>query len=485
MPSKNKKAKARQKTYSGIEQHKLKGKTLTTPWANISNLEPSSWRDERLPEFLWACILSSCIDRAKALATFRCLINHIEKNAREAYDKITHTGLSQIDDHKQQEIISIITGTRENKEVLHSLLLFDGLPAREQWKQFLPPNEDIDISPLIKGVARTLDHQSQESTDCRWLWVMTFIMTGNYTEPDREIVEGFFYYPDRGDMGVIRSHIRALEGALSLKYRDLSDWPRKFWQEALDKTECYHLPSTQYQSHLDIGTSLARVNEVYQALRHHMSNTITTTAIDPKHDTTFGIALYSLSILNELLRLGNSTSILARGGLRTLLECFITLKYLVDSNNESLWQTYRVYGAGQAKLSFIKLDELDQNPSYVDKNTLQQLANEDMWQEFLNIKLGHWNNTDLRKMSDYAKVKDYYDKYYLWTSSFCHAHWGAVRDTVLETCGNPLHRLHRIPRENPRMLPDVITDACCLTDKILQLLSILYPTFNLRVTLNP
>ena len=89
-----------------------------------------------------------------------------------------------------------------------------------------------------------------------------------------------------------------------------------------------------------------------------MSNTLATTAIDPKYDTAFGIAFYCLSILNELLRLGNSTSILARSGLRTLLECFITLKYLSDKNDQSLWQSYRVYGAGQAKLSFIKLDEL-------------------------------------------------------------------------------------------------------------------------------
>jgi len=241
MANKKKKANTRQKTYSGIEHHKLKGKTLTAPWANIPNLKPSSWRDERLPEFLWACILASCLDRAKALATFRRLVNYIDKNAREAYDKITHTGLSQIDEQKQREIISIITDTKENKEVLHPLLLFDNLPAREQWKHFLPSHEDIDISPLIQGVAKTLDHQSQESTDCRWLWIVSFMITGNAKIHDKEIIEGIFYYPNRGDMRKIRPHIRAMEGAFSLEYKNLSDWPRQFWQEALDKTECYHL----------------------------------------------------------------------------------------------------------------------------------------------------------------------------------------------------------------------------------------------------
>lgn len=484
MASSKKTKKTRQKTYSGIEHHKRIGKTLTSPWNTIPNTKPSSWRDERLPEFLWAGILASCIGRDSALATFRSVINYIEKNARDACGKITHTGLSQLDSNNQRDIISIITAVRENKEVLHSLLLFDSLPAREQWEIFLPQDKNIDISPLLYGVAKTLDHQSQQSTDCRWLWLMTFIITGKCINHDREIVEGLFTYPNCKNIEMIRPSIRSMEGGLSLANNNPSDWSAKFWQEALYKTECYHLPSTEQQFNLNPGTSQAHLNEVYQALRRHMSNTLKTTFIDPKYDATFGGAFYCLSILNELLRIGNSTSILARSGLRTILECFVTLKYLSDKNEESLWQSYRVYGAGQTKLSFIKLDELDQSPKYVDKNTLQQIANEDMWLEYLNINLGHWNNSDLRKMSDFAKVKEYYDKYYSWTSSFVHGHWGAVRDTVFETCGNPLHRLHRIPKENPRMLPDVILDACFLTDKILELLSNLYPTFAPRVTVN-
>jgi len=484
MASNKKKPKTRQKVYSGIGQHKQKGKILIPPFAGIPNLNRSSWMDERLPELLWACILISCTDREKALATFRRVINYVEKNAPEAYGKITHTGLSQINETKQQEIISIITGTEENKEILHSLLLFDNLPIRDQWKDFLPSHGEINLSPLFKGVASSLNHQSQQSTDCRWLWIMTLIMTGHAITHDKETLEGFFYYPNQGDMRKIRPTIRSMELAFSLP-NNVTEWARNFWEEALYKTECYPFPSTQEHYNINPGTSLPRVNEVYQALRHHLNKTASTTAIEPKHDTTFGIALYSLSILNELLRLGNSTSILPRSGLRTLLECFVTLKYLIDKNEQTLWQTYRVFGAGQAKLAFIKLDELEQKPSYVDNNTLQQLANEDMWQEYLNINLGHWNNTDLRKMSDFAKVKDDYDKYYSWTSSFCHGQWGAVRNVVFETCANPLHRLHRIPRENPLMLPDVIIDACYLTDKILELLSYVYPTFSLRVTINP
>jgi len=484
MPKKKKSnSETRQKkNYSGIEDHTRKGKVLLPPFATLPNFKLASWRNERLPEFLWACILVSN-DRESALDTFRKVVEYIVKNAPDAAQKISHSGLSELDEGIQKGIISVITNSHANRKVLHSLLLFDGLPARKQWENYLPKEDKIDIAPLLNGVARTLEHQSQEATDCRWLRVVALLMAGKLHMHDKETIEEIIFYPKKGDIKKVRPTIRAMEGAFSDLLKSTTNWPINFWEEALKKTECYILPS-ESQFEIKMGTTSAHVNQVYQALGKHMCNTFSTSTIDPKHDTTFGLGLYSLSILNELLRLGNATSILAREGLRTITECLITLNYLTIKNDESLWQAFRVYGAGQTKLAFIKLDELDQNPSFVDKNSLQQLANEDMWLEYLNINLGNWNNTDLRNMSIEVGLKDIYDKYYPWTSSFGHGNWGAVRDTVFETCGNPLHRLHRIPRNNPRMLPDVILDTCFLIDKILEIVSKSYPDFDFRVTLN-
>ncbi|PFE08590.1 hypothetical protein CN307_27980 [Bacillus cereus] len=70
----------------------------------------------------------------------------------------------------------------------------------------------------------------------------------------------------------------------------------------------------------------------------------------------------------------NNTSILSRVGLRTIAECYITLAYLCHQNKEELWQTYREYGSGQAKLAFLKLDEMELKPKYVDTDTLKALA---------------------------------------------------------------------------------------------------------------
>ena len=232
------------------------------------------------------------------------------------------------------------------------------------------------------------------------------------------------------------------------------------------------------------GTTEEHLQEVWDFLVEHTCNTQTTSGIDAQHDTIFGMGLYCLGLLRELLRVGTCHSISARTTLRTIAECYITLAYLAKKNDAELWQSYRVYGAGQAKLAFLKLDESVNEPSYVDVQTLEQLANEDMWQEFLNIDLGHWDDTNLRKMSMEADVKDVYDQFYDWTSTFAHGHWGAIRDTVFETCINPLHRLHRIPRQSVRTLPDVIPDACLLVDKILEVVAQLYPDFPERVTVD-
>lgn len=138
-----------------------------------------------------------------------------------------------------------------------------------------------------------------------------------------------------------------------------------------------------------------------------------------------------------------------------------------------------MYGAGQAKLAFLKAQELEGDlPPFMDEDALYAIANEDIWQEFLDIDVGHWANSNLRKLAIDCGAKALYDKYYDWTSAFSHGHWGAVRDTNFVTCHNPLHRLHRIPRFSHRSLNSVEVDAIELTNEMLDLLDRLFPGKN-------
>ena len=480
----NRKKKPQQKNHSKIQSHKRHGKKLISTLRQIPNLHPSSWMNERLPDMLWAILLATHLPRENALSLFQQVAKYIDNLPEdEKFWDVTHTGLSKLPSECLDEVLSIITASGEQQEILASLLLLDTLPNRKEWESTLSIDSvDDDWELLMSAVAHTLWHQSQESTDCRWLRIVCRIVAGKSHFPP-EIREEILNYPSHADPGKIGGSIRASETALSSPNSNPTEWVGKFWEECLSKTSCFPLNSNFNKMDVLAGTTTEHLTKVRKLLIEHTHNTLTTSEIDAQHDTVLGIGLYCLGLLQELLPVGRCNSISARTSLRTIAECYITLAYLAEKNNAELWQSYRVYGAGQAKLAFLKLDESADEPSYVDVQTLEQLANEDMWQEFLNIDLGHWDNTNLRTMSVEAGVKDVYDQFYDWTSTFAHGHWGAIRNTIFDTCGNPLHRLHRIPRQSSRALPDVIPDACKLIDKILEVVSQLYPDFPHRVTL--
>jgi hypothetical protein len=160
---------------------------------------------------------------------------------------------------------------------------------------------------------------------------------------------------------------------------------------------------------------------------------------------------------------------------------------LVAKDDPELWQIYRSYGTGQAKLAFLKLVEGERAdlPKHVDIDVLERLANEDMWQEFVEIDFGNWTGTTVRKMAEDAGAKDVYDGYYVWPSGYVHGHWASVRDSVFDICANPLHRFHRIPRPARIDMPDVCFDAVDLMNRTLDLLDRAYPSFTTRFDEKP
>ena len=479
--------------YSTIPEHKHQGKKLIPPLRQIFEKEEpgSSWRNERLPEMLWAILLVTHLPREHALSVFRLVAKYIKelpKNDR-FYD-VTHTGLSKLPPDRLDDVLSIIIGGQEQRKALVPLLLLDELPCREIWAKALVVNRVYENwEPLMISVAKTLWHQTQESTDCRWLKVFCMLVAEKLffglekREDSVQRVEEIYGYPSCSDPSRVAASIRANEIVLGGMNSNCSEWASKFWDECLTKTPCLLVNTNVTKAKLLVGTTMERLCEVYDLLIEHTHKSQTTSHVDARHDTVFGTGFYCLGLLQELLRLGNCHTISARASLRTISECYFTLVYLAKKDNTNLWLTHRVHGAGLTKLAFLKLDQSDDAPKYVDVQTLEQLANEDRWQELQDIDLSHWNQTDLRKMSEEVGVKDVYDQYYDWTSAFAHGSWGAIRDAVFDTCGNPLHRYHRVPRQSIRVLPDVVPDACQLVDKVLEIISQLYPRFPHRVLL--
>ena len=230
---------------------------------------------------------------------------------------------------------------------------------------------------------------------------------------------------------------------------------------------------------VDEGVTRLRISEIREQLEAHWAATHATTGIDAKHDAIFGMALYCLRILEEMLSISIGTSVLGRLGLRTILEIRINLGYLLKEDKIDLWKKWRSFGAGQAKLNALRFDESLEPPEYIDIDSIEQIATEDLWEEMLPVQLASWSGADLRRLSERAGLKDTYDKYYSWTSGYSHGMWGPVRESCYQTCGNPLHRLHRFPEK--RTLHDTVDDAAELLDEIMHLIDTAYPTFSPRL----
>lgn len=479
--SKNKRKKSRSgKNRTSLQDHKKVGKQLQSGFAVVADkVTFSSWSNERLPEMIWAAIIRVIDDQNYAIEEFRRILSFIgEHREKEQLSDISLTGISKLPEALREQFIGFILENKTTASALVVLSLFDNLPARETWINLLP-KEKPDISILMDAVGFNLPHQSQEATDCRWLKLMARVISGKFHVP-REVAEEWFGYPYKGDLRKIRPSIRASEIAEDpFVEKDLT-WPNAFWDEAWRNSPCLALMEEKDPTIANApAVSRADITSLLNEIESHWSHTHSTTAIDARHDAVFGIALYVIKVLDEMLGIDIGTGILGRLGLRTILEAHISLRYLLHKDDPELWKKWRSYGAGQAKLNALRFDELMDPPKHINQSTIEAIAGEDLWEEFLNIELGSWSGLDLRKISEKAGVKDAYDAHYSWTSGYSHGTWGPVRESCFETCGNPLHRLHRYPKK--KSLPDTISDTCLLVNSILDDLDKSYPGFSHRI----
>lgn len=471
-----------------LSGHRRIGKTLVPPMMRLPTPTLfSSWANDRLPEMLWAALVITVLRREDALRVFREVAS-IGVRYGAAGDKFKSLKLNLSSLATQPpELISEIVGITKRHHLgevaLRPLLLIHSLPARDVWRTEIkaePVNDDWQT--LAKAVLGTFDHQSQEATDVRWLRLMFKICLGAMLFPKElaERAEELRLYPHKGDMKAVRPFIRASEISLEMGPEGetpVASWPGDFWAECMNRTACVGAdPPKDTRVSLDIKAFCESLMDARVAVMEHWGETLSTTGVDARHDTVFSFALYALSCVLEMASASNSYGISGRLFLRCLAECRITLAFLVGIDDTDFWKRFRSYGSGQAKLALLKMEEVSgRKAAFVERRTLEALANEDFFQEFVNIDLGHWCGKDLRRMAEDSGTKDDYDKFYGWASGFVHGQWGALRDSNLTHCINPLHRFHRVPLPTHRLMSDSLGDAVALLNSILETVEIVYP----------
>ena len=480
---------------SAISSHKRHKKELIPPFLQIPNLELTAWVHDRLPEMLWALLVVGNLERDKALEFFRYIGQYVFEN-QECFD-VTLTGIGKLPPEKAKYFIKhMLSWSEDISVILRPLRLYPEIPASDIWNELLEePVLEEDWIKVSESVVKTYVHQSQESTDCRWIKVLCLMLGGklNFPISMKENVIEIFEYPNYGDMKMVRPTIRATEGALN---NNDSTWSKFFWMHNYISTDCF--PEDIYNKKIAVkrenlqneieNTRKGFVSEIKQArndLITHFFESVDETRVNPRHETSFGLALYGLTFFSEMIFYNVSSAITGRVVLRSLIEIYITFKYLLKKEQEEprIWDDFHSYGTGQSKLIYLKLKEISAQSKCIELDELNIIVNEDKWIDFIPINLGHWGNTDLRRMSEYADVKEIYDLYYNYTSGFVHGTRGALRESIYQMCLNPLHKFHRIPISDFTAMPSVILDSAEVVNKILECLNTAYPSFDSRIKL--
>jgi hypothetical protein len=473
--------KNKNSSHSRLSQHRRNKKTLSPPLRQISQLNLVSWRESVAPDLLWAVALASHLDREEYLALFREVAEACRQLGPDRAKGIKHSELARTDQEAFDFITAPLLAHKGAKDVLRSIVIFDGLPDRNYWLQHIfEERPQVAATVLATAIANVTDHQSEQATDCRWLRLLVTILLEKISFPPSmvEQVREVFEYPNKGDLRSVRPFVRATEMSMAGLEADESSWPVAFWRECWERTQCI-LPARVSAEPIETKSLTEESTRIYSDLMAHFIGSSEDTALDPRKDGAFGLALYSVSLYVLALQSRSHWRADGRLILRTLAECLLTLKFLVQEDKAELWLKFRQHGNGQTKLTFLKMLDLEESnlPSYIKIEDLEFLANEDEWHEFKNIELGNWAGIDLRKMSEEVGLKEVYDKYYLWPSSFVHGQWGAIRDSVFTLCLNPLHRFHRIPSPPRINMHSMLADARSVINLTLEQLDAAYPDF--------
>jgi len=475
-----------------IEKLRRNKDVLASPFERLGDIKFSSWINEVLPDALWSVLIAGLLPREKALSAFRVFLTALKSYSSKLETPFmpVHSQFAKLSDEVMDKLFSTLCQDNETRKALSLTLLLDTVPDRHHWVR-LCGNEVLpeqDFGSLAEAVANCFDHQSQAATDCRWVRVMTLLAQDRlFVQPSMaEMIEEFIFYPKRGDMRQVRPRIRSME--MMTRNPDIikdapTAWTEEFWNECWRKTHCIPSHRDENATQTDYSGLFEEIVTLDQHLMAHFIDTIKTTNIDPRHDGAFGLCFYILHLLVFSLKGAVGQALPSRSILRTAVECYITLCFLASKDDETIWLQYRNYGNGQVKLAYLKNLSAADIPSFLTLELLETLANEDMWLEFQDIKLGAWADKNLRKMAEEAGVKDIYDRYYDAVSGYVHGNWIAVRHSVFGECLNPLHRFHRIPLP-PRILSeDAVPDIVKILNLSLDKLASLYPSFKPRLHL--
>lgn len=473
-----------EKNISSLSDHKLYKKKgiVATPLNDglRDQLQLSSWTKERMPEYLWLGLILLYLGRKVGLEKAGRILFEISKRITSlSYPRFSMILSLSVD---EQKIIYGIITKHVEKKVLSSLTILYKNKDYPIFNDFfyIPEFKVEDrISVLSKAIKIYSPHQANEATDLRFLALSLLLFGGKlHISKDMKIIEKCFKeysYTDHEDekMRMYRPTIRSMEGT-NFEEKDNRS-TEIFWRDIGMITRCNPM-AIQFDENTEDFNDFIR--SCKKMLEYVLDTNKEKSLTEDKFDVIIGSTNYALKIFIEINEKSLGNSILGRHGIRTIIEIYIMLKYLLKKELEypNIWEEYKLYGISKYKLILLKARENDVNKtSHFIPPIADALVNEIRWEEFIDIDLKYFDKQGIRDKSIEAGEKELYDLFYDYDSNFSHGLWGAIRESSMLHCDNANHQYHSIPDiHSNQLLPDVKSDCVMMIKKIFELFTEIY-----------
>lgn len=463
---------------SRLSEHKvIKGKVLTPINHAIGDtLSLNSWAKERLPEYIWLALIHSYYGRSKAFAICQKILQDFKAKGIDIGRPKLSSILSMNNKNKIKalEIIS----KNINPEVLSPLTLIYRRKEYPEFNKLFYIKEMLveeKIEKLNDIMEKYIDHQSNDATDLRYMVILNLMINGNvvFSSDLKYTPDAFMYYPEHEHeeevMRMYRPSIRSFEG---IDFEDTNEkFISNFKKELAMITQCnpvYIAIQNNDISNEDLIHDISKALELNVGL--FKENLIT----DSKYEVMVGSMYYSFKIFKEISEMSLGSSILGRHGIRTIIEVYIMMKYLVlkESNDKEIWDKYKLYGISKYKMILLKSREFESDIEHFVEPLAEAIVNEIQSEEFTDIDLTYFDKQGIREKCNTVNEKLLYDVYYDYDTNYAHGLWGAVRESAMLICDNPSHYHHIVPDTNfNQKLPSVIKDCEFIFFKLLSIFS--------------
>lgn len=469
--------------HSKLSNHTFKKGKFITPINSIPNMQElsdeKSWTYGRMPEYLWIGLILKRFGREEGLRKSCSIISALHKLAPDLYT----ARLSQIlklDVDIQNKFYNYIISI-DAKEALAPLTIFLTASKAPIFAEcFYCPEQSVEdrCEAIIQTMREIMDHQSNESTDIRFVALYFNLLSGK-VHLLKEQIDLLMAYPTAKHtdeiMRMVRPTVRSLE-MMILTFEEIdSAYLKAFWRGVSEMTDCSIFVIEFPEEKRNITTYMEKLHEVFTYLSELF---VATDLLDEKMNVLLGIATYSYKRLKEIYEYQLFNSISGRSCVRVLIEDYIMIKYLVknEPSHDNIWRDYQLYGMGLYKLVLARHRESSvSDESHFDENYVETLVNEFKGEEFIDMDTKYFDKQNIRLKADSVGEKDLYGLYYDYDSSFEHGLWGAIRESSLLKCTNPAHKYHCVPDvENETRLKTVMPDCVMVMNKTVSFLNELY-----------